>query len=151
MGAVVHLLADGSDFRLPIQFRFLSFYKIIELHFKITTNKTFNAFIEPFVPQIQELYPNVRTVAQLCRILSKLRNRCAHIELTTGDRGFSHPEAELEELYKAFPVLKQVAIKCMRVKYPDSHLRFAATPEESAADFAQMERDGLKPNRVAGP
>jgi hypothetical protein len=29
--AIIHLIADGGDFRLPIQFRFLSFYKIIEM------------------------------------------------------------------------------------------------------------------------
>ena len=113
---------------------------------KTHTQKQIDAFIEPIIQQFQELYPNVQTVAQLCAVLSGLRNRCAHIELTTGDLGISHPEAELEELYKALPVLKRVAIQCVRVKYPDSHLRFAATPEESATDFAQMERDG----KVAG-
>jgi hypothetical protein len=80
-----------------------------------------------------------------------LRNRCAHIELTTGDRGFSHPEAELEELYNAMPILRRIAIQCVRVKYPNSPLRFAASPEESAADFEEMEREGMKPIKVAGP
>jgi hypothetical protein len=55
MRTVVHLLADGSDFRLPIQFRFLSFYKIVELHFRITPNKMFSAFIAPFLDRFREL------------------------------------------------------------------------------------------------
>jgi hypothetical protein len=82
MRAVIHLLADGSDFRLPIQFRFLSLYKIIELHFKITTNKTFNEFIEPFLERFQELDRTITTLAQLCKVLNKLRSRCAHIKIT---------------------------------------------------------------------
>jgi len=54
-------------------------------------------------------------------------------------------------IYTAMPLVRNLAIRCMRVRYPDSHIRFAATPEESAAEFAQMERDGLKPIRVTGP
>lgn len=150
MRAIIHLLAEGNDYRLPIQFRFLSFYKIIELHYTITTNKVFNEFIQPFLPSFQELYPEASTIGKLCTALGKLRARCAHIELKSGERGFSHPEAELEEAAKAMPLITRIAIQCIRANYPDSPLRFSSSPEQSAADFEQMERDGLNPVKVSG-
>jgi hypothetical protein len=102
MRTVIHLLADSSDYRLPIQFRFLSLYKIIELHFKITTNKKFNKFIEPFIEKFQQFEQNVKTVADLCRTLNTLRSRCAHIELPSGALGFSHPRAERSLFFLKF-------------------------------------------------
>jgi hypothetical protein len=151
MRPIVHLIADGSDYRLPLQFRFLSVYKIIEMHFAVTPNRAFSAFIKPFIPAFHAVYPDVVTVAELCKALSALRNRCAHIELTTGELGFSHPEAETEELYNAMPIVKRIAIQCVRVKYPNSPLRFSPSLEEAEAEFEEMEREGLKPIRVSGP
>ena len=86
---IIHLIADGGDFRLPMQFRFLSFYKIIEMHYKITSNKRFNAFIKPLFPLFEIVYPGITTVTELCGYLARLRNRCAHIKLTTaGDSDY---------------------------------------------------------------
>jgi hypothetical protein len=56
MRAIIHLIADGSDYRLPIKFRFLSIYKIIELHFTVTPTRPFNAFIGSFIPAFQPLF-----------------------------------------------------------------------------------------------
>jgi len=148
MRPIIHLIADGMNCRLPTQFRFLSYYKIIEMHYRVTPNKKFNEFICFFVPEFQEVYPDVTDVAQLCRRLSKLRDRCAHIKLRTGDLGFSHLQAETDELSTIMPVITRVASRCIRINYPDSPLRLSATPEEGAAQFAEMEAAGLRPVRV---
>jgi hypothetical protein len=145
---IIHLIADGGDFRLPMQFRFLSFYKIIEMHYKITSNKHFNEFIKPLLPLFDTMYPGITTVKELCAHLTCLRNRCAHIKLTTGDLGFSHFEAESDELLKAMPIIRRVAVKCISVNYPDSPMKFTATPEELAEQWAEMERRGEEPVRV---
>ena len=55
---IIHLLADGSDSRLPLQFRFLSLYKIVEMHYRITPNRQFNEFITPFIPLFHGVYPD---------------------------------------------------------------------------------------------
>jgi hypothetical protein len=148
MRPIVHLIADGANCRLPMQFRFLSYYKIIEMHYRVTSNNKFNQFISAFVPEFKAVYPDISNVSQLCRRLSALRNRCAHIKLITGELGFSHLEAETDELLKAMPIITRVVSHCIRVNYPDSPLRIAATPEEGAAQFAEMEAAGLKPVRV---
>jgi hypothetical protein len=120
------------------------------MHFKVTPNKSFSAIIQPFMPAFQAIYPHVATIGELCKALSALRNRCAHIKLTTGELGFSHPQAESEELVNAMPIVTRLAIQCVRFKYPNSPLRFSASPEEAAAEFEEMERAGLKPIKVAG-
>jgi hypothetical protein len=145
---IIHLIADGGDFRLPIQFRFLSFYKIIEMHYRITPNRRFNEFITPFVTEFQSLYPLINTASDLCASLSRLRNRCAHIKLTTGDLGFSHFESEIDEALGAMAIIRRVAVKCISVNYTDSPLKFAASPEELAEQWAEMERGGEQPLRL---
>ena len=150
MRTAIHLLADGGDFRLPLQFRFLSVYKIIELHYKITPNKKFTNFIAPFLPVFGEIDASIKTSTELCKYLSKLRARCAHIKLSDGELGFSHYRSDLSHAGIILPLLKQIACKCIQENYPESPLRFAATPEEGSALFEQMERAGLKPIKVAG-
>ena len=145
---IIHLIADGSDFRLPIQFRFLSLYKIIEMNYRVSSNKRFNELIMPFLPLFQTVYPEVTTSAALCKRLAILRNRCAHIKLTTGELGFSHFEAENDELFKAMPIIRRVAVKCISINYPDSPLKFGATPEELAENWAEMERRGEQQIRI---
>jgi hypothetical protein len=148
MRPIVHLLAYGMNAKLPMQFRFLAHYKMIEMHYRITANKKFGEFISEFLPAFQEIYSDVTNVSELCKKLSRLRNRCAHIKLTTGDLGFSHLEAETDELFKAMPVIGRAAARCVSRNYPDSSLRFSATPEEGAAQFREMEAAGLRPVRV---
>ena len=116
---IIHLLADSGDFRLPIQFRFLSLYKIIEINYKITTNKQFNGLITPLLPLFREVYPEITTCKEVCACLTRLRNRCSHIKLTTGDLGFSHFEAENDELFKALPLIRRVAVRCIGINYPE--------------------------------
>jgi hypothetical protein len=150
MRTVVHLLADGGDFRLPLQFRFLSVYKIIELHYKITPNRKFTNFIAPFLHIFEELHASIKTSSELCKYLSKLRARCAHIKLSDGELGFSHYRSDLSEASRILPVLTKIACKCIEENYPESPLRFATTPEETSELLEQMKREGLHPIKVAG-
>lgn len=145
---IVHLIATGSDPRIPAQFRFLSFYKIIELHYRVTANARFNKFIETHVSEFQALNPAIRSARDVCRLLTTLRNKCAHIKLTKGEFGFSHIEGKADELVRMMSLLRRIAIRCVNVNHPQSSLRFASTPEEAAAHFAEMEAAGLKPVRV---
>jgi hypothetical protein len=111
MRAIIHLIADGSDYRLPIQFRFLSIYKIIELHFTVKPKAFSNAFIGHSY-QLSSVVVNIPH-AHLCKILTIAQPMC-HIEADNRRRGF-HPEAELEE-HNAMPILRRIAIQCVRVK-----------------------------------
>ncbi len=147
---IIHLMANGADPRLPLQFRFLSFYKIIEMHYRVAPNKKFSELATRYVDDFHAVFPSVKNVATLCKQLSQLRNKCAHIKLTTGDLGFSHPLAETNDLAKAHRIVHRMAIRTILLNYPESPLRFAETPEQAAKDFEEMTAAGLKPVRVAG-
>ncbi len=145
---IIHLLADSGDFRTSIHFRFLSLYKIVEMHYKITANKRFNAFIEPLLPIFQKVYPEITTIPAACSLLTGLRDRCAHIMVGLGSLGFSHFDADNAELFKAMPVIRQIAVACANANYPNSPLRLSVTPEGVAEQIAEMERRGLDPKRL---
>ena len=147
---LIHLIADGADARLPMQFRFLSWYKIIELHYVVADIVKFRTFAAPFVPDFFEIYSDVSNVATMCRQLKRLRNRCAHIKLEDGDLGFSHPQADALDLHRAHKIIHRMAIRAITTNYPESPLRFAETPEQAAIQFAEMQAAGLKPVKVAG-
>jgi len=145
---IIHLLANGSDPRMPLQFRFLSHYKIIEMHYRVSDNKRFREIAEPYVDEFRAIFPSVINVATLCTELARLRNKCAHIKLTTGDWGYSHPLAEPDDLTKVHKIVQRVAIRTVIVNYPNSHLRFAETPEQATKDFNEMAAAGLNPVKV---
>ena len=147
---IIHLMADGTDPRLPLQFRFLSLYKIVEMHYHVTPNKKFAQLAVRYIQDFRAIYPQVMTIASLCKQLSKLRNRCAHIKLTTGDLGFSHIQADNDDLQRAHEIVRRMAVRTISVNYPDSHLRFAETPEQAIKDFEEMAAAGLRPVRVSG-
>jgi hypothetical protein len=148
MRLIIHLMADSAKTTLPIQFRFLSCYKIIEMHHRVTANNRFSALALPFIPEFHAVYPDVSSVAHLCKRLSELRNRCAHIRLVSGGLGFSNMEADADDLFKIMPVLKKMVTRCLSFEYPNSSLRFSASPEELATQMAEMEAAGQTPVRV---
>jgi hypothetical protein len=148
---LVHLLADGNDPRLPIQFRFLSYYKIIEMHYRVTSNTKFNKFAESFVPDFRKIYSDTIAVRSLCKRLTILRDKCAHIKLSSGDLGFSHIQAKNDDLLNSLDILRRMAIHAININYPNSTLQFSETRQQAEIKFAEMEAAGLKPVRVAGP
>jgi hypothetical protein len=148
MRLIIHLMADSGKTTLPIQFRFLSCYKIIEMHYRVTPNKRFGVVATPVIPEFHAVYPDVSSVAHLCKRLSNLRNRCAHIRLDTGELGFSNMEANTDDLFKIMPILRKMAAQCLSIEYPNSPLRFSASPEELATQMAEMEAAGQKPVQV---
>jgi hypothetical protein len=145
---VLHLFADSGDVRAPVQFRFLSLYKILEMHYgEIRPKKKVNVFLKPRLAMFRTEYPDVTTPEAACVVLRDLRNRCAHIIVGRGDLGFSHFETPPDEVVKAMPIIRYLAIQCVRLHYPDAPLQFAFSPEDLAEQIAEMERRGQQPKR----
>jgi hypothetical protein len=83
----LHLLADVRDPRLPLQYRFLSFYKLIELEFKSGQHwlkKDLETFLAPFAAQLCG-----STSQKPAALLHRIRDRCAHIHAGRGT-GVTH-------------------------------------------------------------
>jgi hypothetical protein len=93
-------------------------------------------------------YPDVTTPEAACGVLRDLRDRCAHIIVGRGDRGFSHFETPLDEVLKGLPIIRHLATQCVRLNYPDAPLQLASSPEDLAEQLAEMERRGLEPKRL---
>ncbi len=115
---------------------------------KITPNKNVNAFLKPRLAIFRTEYPDVITPEAACGVLRNLRDRCAHIVVGRGDRGFSHLETPPDELVKALPIIRHLAIQCVRLHYPDAPLQLASSPEDLAEQLAEMERRGLEPKQL---
>ncbi len=57
-------------------------------------------------------------------------------------------EANTDDLFRIMPVLKKMAARCLSLEYPNSPLRFSASPEDLATQMTEMEAAGQKPVRV---
>jgi hypothetical protein len=110
MREVVRLYVDGTNPGLPLQYRFLSMYKILENHFKSKgrwNKKALDVFLEKFS---SEFYAQ-GFQGNLAGVLHNLRDKCAHIKVGTrreslGVTHLNHVEAVRAE--KALKVLNNV-------------------------------------------
>jgi len=78
------LFTDGLDKRIPIQYRYLSLYKILELHFK--SNKRWDQKrLETFLNSNRPAFVEAGITQDLRARVHSLRDKCAHIK--TGGKG----------------------------------------------------------------
>lgn len=81
---VARLYADGVDTRLPLQYRFLSLYKMLENRYRTRgrwDHAGLAALLDPYAGSLTELGFQIKPAA----LLHEMRDRCAHI--TTGNSG----------------------------------------------------------------
>ena len=81
---LVRLYLDGVDGGIPLQYRFLSLYKLIENRFRrrgYWENTSLDAFLQPYAAKFIDLGFKGAPAS----ILHDLRDRCAHIK--TGTKG----------------------------------------------------------------
>lgn len=109
---ILRLLADGLDDRVPIQYRFLSLYKILEIRYR--NNKDhwdFEALRTACEAQLME-YGRLGLHRTFQAELSHLRDRCAHIRTGSGKKrrlGVTalNPGA-LKEVNQIMPLLTEI-------------------------------------------
>jgi hypothetical protein len=110
MREVVRLYVDGTNAGLPLQYRFLSMYKILENHFKSKGRWNIKA-LDAFLGRFSSEFDAQGFQGNLAGVLHNLRDKCAHIKVgskreTLGVTHLNHPEAVKAE--KALKVLKNV-------------------------------------------
>ncbi len=74
----IRLLVDGNDPRVPVQYRYLSFYKLLEHEFKTKgqwQNEKLNAFLVAYEDRLSALGYR----GTLAKPLHALRDKCAHV------------------------------------------------------------------------
>lgn len=108
----IRLLIDGLDQHVPLQYRFLSLYKILEKFFKKDggwdSKELENAF-DPFKQQFETIKISN---SNLLNFLHDLRDQCAHIKIGKGKRekfGVAHLNYEgASKVEKFLPIISQV-------------------------------------------
>lgn len=112
---LIRLYVDGADQRIPMQYRYLSFYKLVENHFRMEgywNYKALNEFLAPFKASFDATGLSGAPTA----ILHELRDRCAHIKTGKGKKGeilgvtqLNH--AQLLKVEKIIPILRAIGAK----------------------------------------
>lgn len=106
----IRLFADGVDARLPVQYRILSFYRLLETEFKVAgrwQKKRFDEMLNRYLRQFQDRGFKGKPAS----VLHDLRDKCAHIKTGTktelfGVTHLNHKEAE--RATKVLPVLREI-------------------------------------------
>lgn len=114
----VRLFVDGIDERIPLQYRFLSYYKIIENEFREKghwRSKELDAFLSTHA----SLFKDAEFHSTPVSLLHEVRDRCAHIKTgkkkeVTGVTHLNHREAARTE--RLLPILKEICIELINKK-----------------------------------
>jgi hypothetical protein len=80
---LMRLFVDGVDARIPLQYRYLSFYKLIENRFRNQANWDRSALTDFLRPYAQS-FSDLGFKGTPASVLHALRDKCAHIK--TGSR-----------------------------------------------------------------
>jgi hypothetical protein len=113
MKEIVRLCSDTLHAAPPLQYSYLSLYKLFELDFK--NGKQWRNFLTPFEEEFQRLGLAQMT---LFRFIKDLRDKCAHIALGRRDRlgivGLESPDARLVEAF--MPLFWKIAAHHLNAK-----------------------------------
>ena len=109
----MRLFIDGNDGRIPLQYRYLSLYKIIELHYKKHGQwheDRFELLLEKYTSQ----FAKIDIVRKPMSHIHMLRDRCAHIKTgkskeTFGVTQLNHREAA--EVSKILVIMSDICIE----------------------------------------
>jgi hypothetical protein len=119
MKEVVRLGADALHATLPLQYRYLSLYKLFEREFKKNKawrEKEFKKLLKPFEDEFRALK---LARNELFPFIIDLRNKCAHIVVgkknCPGILGLESPDARLVEAF--MPLFWKIAAHHLNEKY----------------------------------
>ncbi|MCK1293999.1 hypothetical protein [Bradyrhizobium sp. 30] len=117
------LLGDSNQPTLPLQYKYLSLYKILEHEFRVGKKwPGLRAVLAPWVLEFQSLAVSRQS---LDNFIHDLRDRCAHIKTgNSGELGFTGLSThDMEVVDKVTPILRKVIAAHLSTKYP--YLKFS--------------------------
>jgi len=106
----IKLFTDALDERIPLQYRYLSLYKILENHFKKRRRWRENELGE-FLSQFSTGFDEISTKLPLVNYIHTLRDRCAHIKTGKDILGVTQlSQRQVAEVERFLPLLKNICI-----------------------------------------
>ena len=109
----VRLFIDGNDGRIPLQYRFLSLYKIIELQYRKQgqwNDVALGLLLEKYTPQ----FAGIDVVRKPISHIHNLRDKCAHIKTGKSKETFGVTQLnnkEATEVSKILPIMTDICIE----------------------------------------
>ena len=131
---LIRLFVDGVDTRIPLQYRFLSLYKVLENRFRKQSrwdHKALAAILEPHKISFERLGFHGTPASTL----HDLRDRCAHIKTGKDVLGVTH--LNLKEAARVESILPYLRATCATVINERADGKFALVTE--------VIHDGLRP------
>lgn len=104
----IKLLADALDERIPLQYRYLSLYKILEHHFK-KRGKWQKNELKAFLSQFSDKLNKMSISTPLDNYIHSLRDRCAHIKTGKDISGVTQlSQRQAAEVETFLPFMKNI-------------------------------------------
>lgn len=133
---LVKLLTEGNDENIPLYYRYLSFYRILEIIYK--DNGKWNKYVEELLKEFEDRFNQLNlTKMKLLAYIELLRNRCAHgkfIYKKVNEKGITGLDNKgLIDLNKFVPIMKEIVVTAVN-NHEDTLGKFAlGSPEEENA------------------
>ncbi len=110
----MRLLLDGSDRGIPLQYQYLSLYKMLELEFKVRGNWKRQA-LDDFLKPYRKEFAKLGILRKPSSYLHGMRDKCAHIKIGRAKRevfGVTHlNRREVAQVEKVMPLLRRICIQ----------------------------------------
>jgi hypothetical protein len=106
----VRLLLDGTDERIPLQYRLLSLYRLLELLFRSDGRWAVTQIDEAFAPHSARLKA-LGIQRRLVNYVHEVRDKCAHIRTGKGTFGVTHlNNKEATAVQNLLPIMQEVCL-----------------------------------------
>jgi len=118
MRVQIKLFSDSQDKRLPLQYRYLSLYKLLELEFK-KKGKWTNGF-RNFTSKFEDDFRSLGKDKKLMNYIHELRDKCSHIKLKKNILGVTQlSNRDMLEVHRFLPLMTRICLNMMDEKHPD--------------------------------
>jgi hypothetical protein len=114
----IKLLSDSQDKRLPLQYRYLSLFKLLEMEFK--KKRSWISEYDDFIDSFKEEFKSLGIRMKPASYIHCLRDRCAHI--TTGKDALGITQLsnkDMVEVNRFLPLMTKICVSAIDKKHPD--------------------------------
>lgn len=114
----IRLLSDSQDKRLPLQYRYLSLYKLLEIEFK--KKRSWISEFDDFVDSFKENFESLGIRMKPANYVHCLRDRCAH--MTTGKDAVGITQLsnkDMVEINRFLPLMTKICVSAIDKNNPD--------------------------------
>lgn len=118
------LFIDGHDNQIPLQYRYLSLYKIIELHFK-EKGQWQEERLEAFLEKYTSFFEEIAVVKKPTSHIHMLRDKCTHIKTGKRKEVFGVTQLNLQEaseVSKIMPIMSDICIEILNERAKGNYI-----------------------------